>query len=85
MYTYQNGFKSPYKAVLRSWVEGPRWARLPAFFKGIEFTYPEIKATIEVDSGWIMERVYFTLETDNKELLKKGADEIKKSVEEYNN
>jgi len=85
MYAFKNGFKSPYKSVVRSYIEGPRWAGLPGFFKQIEFTYPDIKVTVEVDKGWIRETVYFTLESDNVELLNRVTESINESLKEYNN
>ena len=68
-------------AIVRSWVEAPKFANVPTFLKNLAWQLG-IDIEIEVDKGWLRETVRFKVEGDEMK-VKKFISVFNQAAEEY--
>lgn len=68
-------------AIVRSWVEAPKFANVPTFLKNLAWQL-DLNIDIEVDKGFFRETVRFKVEGD-EEKVRKFASVFNKAAEEY--
>lgn len=66
----------------RQVVEAPRWARLPSFLKDVAHGL-DLRLSLEIDKGWVFERVRFRFEGDDA-AIRKAAKVVDQSLKQYN-
>lgn len=68
-------------AIVRSWVEAPKFANVPTFLKNLAWQLG-INIEIEVDKGWLRETVRFKVEGEEAK-VKKFISVFNQAAEEY--
>jgi hypothetical protein len=66
----------------KSYIEGPRWARLQSFLKKLAFDHG-LEITLDVEKGLIFETVFFEVEGDADKIIAFGNSFVK-AAEGYN-
>jgi hypothetical protein len=68
-------------AIVRSWVEAPKFANVPTFLKNLAWQLG-INIEIEVEKGWFRETVRFKVEGEETK-VKKFFSVFNQAAEEY--
>ena len=68
-------------AIVRSWVEAPKFANVPTFLKNLAWQLG-INIEIEVEKGWLRETVRFKVEGEETK-VKKFISVFNQAAEEY--
>ena len=74
---------SEYK--LSSHAIAPRWANLPSFLKDLaHYEGDNVKLSMEVEKGWVFDKIRFTFESDNLSSLNNIESKFRDTVDGYN-
>jgi hypothetical protein len=70
-------------AVIDTWIECPRWAKLPSFLRKLALIHDVEIMKLEKETGWIRETVFFRVE-GSLEQMTAFRNDLERAVREYN-